>query len=317
MIFCHSVIYGMVEDTSNFAYFFGDHLLGDWPAAIFLTISGFMLEYRQSGTGKLLKRGAFLIVVGMILAVINDGWSNFFECDVLTVIGVSSIVYPLLRGRSIGIIAGGIIAILLATAALQATLDYYAQWGGREAVVWYGNILLDPGEQYEVGAITAGTLGKAFLFNGFFPILPWLSFSMLGMLLAKREWSIGGLSLTGAGLLAAAIAGVGLMPLSFYPLSASFHALLIGLVLVVFAMRRWMDFSAWPLALLSRYSLTAYFAQYVFLDLIVRSFGQSVVPWQVYSLGLVVTLLVLALVAGIDRLGGKLSLEAALKKVAG
>ncbi len=317
MIFCHSVIYGVREDGYNCAYFFGNHVLGDWPAAVFLTISGFMLEYRQSITGKLLKRGLFLIGVGIILAVMNDGWRNFFECDVLVVIGVSSMLYPLVRGRSAGIIGALVVGILLMTALLHTWLDYHTHWGGKDAVVSYGGVLLDPGEEYDAGVISLGTVAKALVFNGYFPILPWLSFSLLGILLAKREWPIRLLAAAGSLLVIGAAWGTMHIPLSFYPLSTLFNLLLIGSVFLLFAARRLFDFSAWPLALLSRYSLSAYVLQYVILDLVAVSTGQFTEPWLGYALGAAVTLAVLGVLLGIEKTGGKLSLESALKRFAG
>ena len=317
MIFCHSVIYGVREDSYNYAYFFGNHVLGDWPAAMFLTISGFMLEYRQSTTTKLLKRGLFLIGVGMILAVMNDGWRNFFECDVLVVIGVSSILYPLVRGRSVGLLSAVMVGIVLATAALQSWLDYHTHWGGKEAVVSYGGVLIDPGEEYDAGAVSLGTLAKALIFNGYFPILPWLSFSLLGILLAKRTWPTGLLAVAGAVLVLGAVGATFLLPLSFYPLSTVFNLLLIGGVLLLFAVRGLFNFSAWPLALLSRYSLTAYVLQYIVLDLVTGSAGQFTEPLLGYALGTAVTLVILVVLIGLDKSGGKASLESALKRVAG
>lgn len=317
MIFCHSVIYGVREDSYDPAYFFGNHVLGDWPAAVFLTISGFMLEYRQSATGKLLKRGLFLIGVGMLLAVLNDGWQNFFECDVLVVIGVSSMLYPLVRGRSVGLLSAVVVGILLVTAALHSWLDYHTHWGGKDAVVSYGGVLLDPGGEYEAGAVSLGTMAKALFFNGYFPILPWLSFSLLGIVLAKREWPVRWLGAVGALLVVWAIVGTCFVALSFYPLSTLFNVLLIGAVLLLFAVRGLFDFTVWPLALLSRYSLSAYVLQYVILDIVARSTGQFVEAWVGYALGVAVTLAVVIVLLGIEKTGGKVSLETALKRFAG
>jgi uncharacterized membrane protein len=317
MIFCHSVIYGVKEDTFHPAYFFGNHVLGDWPAAMFLTISGFVLEFRQSGNAKLLRRGLFLIGVGILLAVMNDGWRNFFECDVLVIIGIASILYPLLRARTVWGLGILILVVMAVTAILQRTLDYHANWGGVESVESYAGVLIDPGEEYDAGAWTLLTSVKACLFNGYFPIFPWLSFSLLGIILAKREWSERLLGGVGGALILTAAAGVMFIPLSFYPLSITFNVLLLGLVLLVFSLRGLLGFQAWPLALLSRYSLTAYVLQYVILNVIARGFGQFSEPLLGYALGLGVTLVVLAVLMLIDRVNGSLSLEGALKKVAG
>jgi len=317
MIFCHSIIYGVKEDAFHPAYFFGNHVLGDWPAAMFLAISGFVLEFRQSGNAKLLRRGLFLIVVGILLAVMNDGWRNFFECDVLVVIGIASILYPLLRARTVWGLGGLMLAVMMITAVLQRTLDYHANWGGLENVESYAGVLFDPGEEYDAGMLTLATAVKACLFNGYFPIFPWLSFSLLGIVLAKREWSERLLGSVGSALILVAAAGVMFIPLSFYPLSITFNVLLLGLVLLVFGLRRILGFQAWPLALLSRYSLTAYVLQYVILNLVGRSFGQFSEPMLGYGLGVAVTLVVLAVLMVIDRGNGSFSLEGALKKVAG
>ena len=101
------------------------------------------------------------------------------------------------------------------------------------------------------------------------------------------------------------------------PLSTGFNVLLLGGVLFVFGLRRLFDFEVWPLAMLSRYSLSAYVLQYVILDIIRVSVGRYPEALMGYVIGVGVTLVVLAILIGIEKTRPGLSLEGALKKVAG
>ena len=296
LVLVHSVAYIARYPTSfDPVYQFFLWGLGGLGAALFTTLVGtsFVLSMRSMEnlpTRVILMgataRGVFLILVSWAINVLTKGPDYLFVSQILQLIGIASIVVALLRKvRSIWliVIAAGI--WLLAPLARSAI----------GFVQWWGGAMEPMADARPLGLIIqpVGTLAPGFdlqaavaaaLVAGVFPVIPWLIFPIIGMVIGRaliaeqphlaRNLGLGGVLLMALGvgwaLLAVAtgnldsIAGY-LAPISFNPLSTSLVLLQMGVVLVSIGIAsaaldhkathgRWL---AVP-SLFGRYALTVY-----------------------------------------------------------
>jgi uncharacterized membrane protein len=362
LVLVHSVLYLGTSgdgDVVSLAFAF---ILGDVGAALFTTLVGmsFVLATRRPMPGRLILigaavRGAFLFAVAILLSLVTTGVETIFEWDVLALIAIASVLLvPLRRVPSpwlLAVAAGIVLAAPLVRGAVG-----YLQWRGGALSPVPGlppeGVLVHPVDDYLPG-LDAGMIPIGLLATGWFPLLPWLAFPVVGLVLGRqlsgdrvrvsRRWlALGAGSLVlglAAALAARALGGTDpvtgyLTVLSFTPDSTTMVVLQAGLVLIVLGLThlaldrpgprgRWMN----PIRLVSRYALTVYVVSYVAIFVVIRTLD-VVEParshihavtssgWALlFGVGFVVLLLpVLALW---DRHGGVLSLEWLMGRMGG
>ena len=300
MVMCHFTIYiTRPEGSYPYVFFFGDHILGDSPAALFLFLVGVSLcisidKSRQNGVGepsilfRLIIRGVVLFVFGLVFEAVVWGSSQAFDWDILTTIGSCIILLAILRNLSPKRLVFLAIAAVILSPCLRQIFGYPAFWEGAE---------YEP--PWTIGAILGG-----YFLNGYFPLFPWVAFSLIGFAVGKvtvverdaavRSRSQRRLCWAGAVLMVAGVAGfllnyyAGLAgpvalyvsELSFYPLSSTLFLIVQGFILLLFgalSIRFDLEDVKHPamnfLRRYSRYALSVYVIHHVLLVFVPRMIG--------------------------------------------
>jgi len=301
MVMCHFTIYITRPDgLYPNVYFFGDHILGDSPAATFLFLVGVSLcisidRSRQHDVPessllfRLVIRGAVLFVFGMVYLMVVWGYGHAFDWDILTTIGSCIILLAFLRKLSPKqLVVLAIVAVILSP-CLRHVFGYPAFWEGAEYEA-----------PWTIGAILGG-----FFLNGYFPLFPWMAFPLMGFAVGKatlverdaaiRSKSQKMLCSIGAVLMIAGFGGfllnhyTGLSgavalyvsELSFYPLSSTLFLLVQGFILLLFGaltIRFDLEDIKHPimnfLRRYSRYALSVYVIHHGLLMFIPRMIGK-------------------------------------------
>lgn len=307
MVVVHFIIFfGNAAATHTWLYFTANHLLADWGAAAFLMLMGLsqvLSAARKSGVSEIVLfnkaalRSAYLFVVGLIMLGLAFGPHEIWQWDILTLMGLATLVLYGCRFLPSWLILVLGAAIALVTPWLRTWVDPAASWGGAFVPVpvisdYFPGLFMDPVREYTVvwrlDAIVTG-----FMLTGTFPVFPWLSFPLVGCVLGRRIVTqrlqqdlplliVTGLLLAGLGLggafasLArpdAPLATGYVVPLSFYPDSFTMLLCQLGLVLIVFSIlyyfydvrrhdEQQVGFMIRLYARTSRYSLTFYFLHY-------------------------------------------------------
>ncbi len=137
-------------------------LVSAWAAPLFITISGMMValtaQTKGHGVRYFLLRGAMLVIIGLLIEVFILGGSPFMFFQILYLIGVSlsiAHIFSRLKGLPRWII---VITFFLSHPFLQETLKH------------------------------TDLIVHRFIVDGWFPIFPWLGFSLLGVNLAYLRW---------------------------------------------------------------------------------------------------------------------------------
>jgi len=222
-------------------------IFGGIAAPIFSFLVGFsvfLLERnaRERGRGErdvtrtLLKRGAFLFAAGLVFAAIIWTPSDLFAWDILTLLGASMVLLSGLRRLPAWSLACMALAVIAAAPVLREVFGYAAFWSDGEYVV-----------RFDTGHIILG-----FLLRGYFPILPWLAYPLLGYA-AGRQFHAGRntdsrpplpMLLSGIVLLGAGVPGLFDLgstskaadwyasALSFYPASTSYVLGTLGMICI-------------------------------------------------------------------------------------
>jgi uncharacterized membrane protein len=270
MVVCHSIIYLSAPGTFPGIHFFGDHVVGDVAAPIFLFLVG-LSRSLSLGTRipagaddraemvRTMKRGALIFLIGVVTAFLVR---EPLVGDVLPLIGFSLVVLALLRHRSVPALVALAVVIVMISPSLRAASAYQDAWGGFADVPTTGELfpgfMVQADHNWPKSAGTATDTLLLFLCNGYFPVFPWLAFPLLGLAVGKVEFTgdagrLSRLALVTIGLVVCA-AGVMLAvtrlapdgnvvtdlvaPLAFYPETASMLFVQLGLVLVLFAWLR-------------------------------------------------------------------------------
>lgn len=251
MICCHYVIF-LYPHHSNWVYFIGNDIIGDWPAPLFVFLSGvsWQISYQQALQrdlpifqirNKMIRKSCLLFVLALLFQVFIFDFNEIFSWDILSTIAVSFIFLFYTRHFS----AKGLL-ILIAVIVFIAPPLFHAFNGLN---YWQEDTYLAPMRFPE------SLYG--FLFYGYFPLIPWLSYSLLGVLLCKLlhgpsfpryirtiQWSSISLILLGLILAKLSIHGqeaylliLYLAPLSEYPqASFSMLCLMFGLISLVYTL---------------------------------------------------------------------------------
>ena len=310
LVFVHSILYltPLPEgDDVDVVYVFFVFVLGDVGAALFTSLVGisFVLSMRSrthlsSGTviAGAAVRGVFLLIVAMIISLVTVGLDSIFEWDVLSLIAIASIVLALLRPLPNWALLAVAAAALVFAPSVRGALDYLQYWGGQllpvEGIEPLG-LLVTPAADFAPGLSPAAAFA-GMTAAGFFPMLPWLAFPIVGMVLgreilgdrrrAARLWILLGV-VSGAVGMSLALTALSRgdsnvvtdhwTVLSFTPSSTPLFLVQLGLVLAVLGVTTLIldgrtSVGAWmnPIRIVSRYSLTVYTASYLFIFAIVH-----------------------------------------------
>lgn len=137
-------------------------LCNAWAAPLFITISGMMVVFTAKTKGHGLKyfsfRGTMLIIVGLLIELFILGSYPFTFFQILYLIGVSlpiAYLFSRLKGLPRWVI---VVIFFLSHPFLQETLKH------------------------------VNHIVHRFIVDGWFPIFPWLGFSLLGANLAYLRW---------------------------------------------------------------------------------------------------------------------------------
>jgi len=301
MVMCHFTIYiTRPEGSYPNIYFFGDHILGDSPAATFLFLVGVSLcisidRSRQKGipefslVSRLVIRGAVLFTFGVAYLIVFWGYRHAFDWDILTTIGSCIILLAFLRDLSPKqLVSLAIVAVMLSPCLRQLS-GYPVFWDGAEyAAPW------------TVKAILGG-----FFVNGYFPLFPWVAYPLVGLAVGKatviecdaaiRSKNQRMLSSSGVVLMLAGLGGflinyyaelsgtiaLYVSQLSFYPLSNTLFLTVQGFILLLFGLlsirfdREDIKHPAMNfLRRYSRYALSVYVIHHVLLVFVPRMIGK-------------------------------------------
>ncbi|PKN95885.1 MAG: hypothetical protein CVU43_23565 [Chloroflexi bacterium HGW-Chloroflexi-5] len=204
MVLCHfPVNLSPVDGQYPWVYFFSNHIIGDFAAAIFLVLVGVSQVLSSSKTGyvpisaqfwkdRAIRRGVLIFVIGLIFSMLMRGWEAIFEWDILTLIGASLIVIRLLgRLPAFGFLLVGLIFIS-PSPFLREYSQYLQHWGNSMTTVPGINEIL-PGILYDPSGEYAPTwsiqeIVEGFFVEGYFPIFPWLFFPLFGVFLGKASF---------------------------------------------------------------------------------------------------------------------------------
>ena len=246
-----------------------------------------------------IRRGLFLFGFGLAFAVVIWLPKEIFNWDILTLLGASTIILYFLRKWPPRILVGLAILILIISPPLRAITDYASHW---------------PGDEY-VYRFTMKDVSLGFLLHGYFPLLPWIVFALMGLAVGKSNFrdesskSMQGRRMPIMGLVFIVLVafGIGLRSyvpniligffseISFYPASTTYIIGMLGIILLgLWILHRWLDDprvsprgAVWTfLGRYSRFSLTTYIvhhAVHVWPILLLATWERRREPWWYYA----------------------------------
>jgi uncharacterized membrane protein len=252
-------------------------IYGTFAAPIFVTLAGMMvaLTGKKHRFGYFLERGAIIILIGVLIDVFLWNVYPFVGVDVLYLIGIS-----------------------LPIAHLFLSLDGRLRW----AII--GLIfLLTPVLQYAVGYrevhyidTSLNGIAHSLLIDGYFPLFPWLGFSLLGAQLGTLRWKAGDIKKYDNFMMAAII--IALLVIGsilwvafpgnmytregyaelFYPPTIGFIITAIGVILLaigIFDALNWKRLLE-PFRSMGTYSLQIYVVHLMVVALVIQHLGIKV-----------------------------------------
>ncbi len=156
--------------------------LSSVAAPLFITLSGMMVRFSQVHKGYPLRyfltRGLMLVAVAAFLDVAAWQMVPFTSFDVLYVLGISAPVAFLFGRINRNAVQWILIAaVFLLTPVLQYLFGYTP----------YPSEFNFDGTYYRVIEGQTSVLNHLFI-DGWFPVFPWLGFSLLGVMLARCRW---------------------------------------------------------------------------------------------------------------------------------
>jgi uncharacterized membrane protein len=307
--------------------------LGGGAAPLFVSLAGvgsalFVAAGRPKTDVTLVRRGLVLMVFGLVLNFLSPSWFSWGSWFVLHMMGFAMALAPIWRRLPDWGLLAACAAVLVATPVVQT---------------WLGTPLVLDNEAMRSLQRPGGPLRLA-LAEGQFPILPWLTFYLAGMLagrfIVRDRWpriaalGLGFIAIGGLGHLLLRLDALPLsrvmatrafgLQLSFFPASISIATLLLGGALLLIAVVVWFErrfelTDANPLVTLGRASLTLLMLHVpVFRDL-----SRPVGLWRGLSAeGALVTIFVFFGLAAIltrlwQRVGYRYGAEWTLRKLAG
>lgn len=226
------------------------------------------------------RRGLFLVGAGITFNVLVWLPADTFNWDVLTFLGMGYLMLEWARRMRPGVVASACVVIFVISPAARVLVDYDSFWSSGQ---------YDPD-------VTLSDVLSGFFATGYFPLLPWLCYPLLGFLVAgelfavqtTQRRSLAWCAKFGAGLLATSLGALALRALwptlaigaagrwfggwTNYPASPEFVSGTLGVALLYFAAaQRWLDVpgaASWPrletvTALYSRHAFTLYILHHI------------------------------------------------------
>lgn len=184
MIQVHFVENLSPREASSAALYDLSFVLGALPAPIFTFVVGLSLWlwlWRETALGRsgselgkvIVRRGLFLFGAGLAFAILIWLPRAVFDWDILTLIGASTLILFPLRKLSPRKLMGLAILILLISPPLRTTTGYASHW---------------PGDEY-IHTFTMRDVVLGFVLQGYFPLLPWLVFPLIGFATGKHYFA--------------------------------------------------------------------------------------------------------------------------------
>ena len=139
MVLVHFMIYyGNDEAEKSFYYFFFNDGLADWGAAVFLMMMGMsqVLSAKRRREGdlwltfkRILLRGVYLFVVGLIMLLLAFGPAEMWRWDILTLMGFATVVLFFCRFMPSWLLVVIIAAIAFASPLVRGSIDLTGRLG--------------------------------------------------------------------------------------------------------------------------------------------------------------------------------------------
>jgi hypothetical protein len=159
--------------------------LGMIPAPLFAVLSGlsfslWLRAQRDAGRSEKditkygLRRGMFIFVLGFAVNIFIWLPSNTFIWDILTLLGAAAMIMTAVRNWHPAALIGICVLILLARPPLRDLSSYDTFW-----------VEGDFKYQFTLSDVVLG-----FLLNGYFPLLPWLIYPLLGFVIGQRYFNV-------------------------------------------------------------------------------------------------------------------------------
>ncbi|MBW2650165.1 MAG: DUF1624 domain-containing protein [Deltaproteobacteria bacterium] len=263
MVFVHFILYFGDEDAANtFTYFFFDNILADWGAAAFLMMMGMSQVLSSKRVTKpdnwmlfkrALLRGGYIFAAGLLMLILAWGPDELWCWDILTLMGFATVVLFFCRFLPSWFLIVLCCAIALLTPFIRDIFNIAADWGFKEIPFiskYLPGMFLEPLSDYHPAIV------KGFFLSGYFAVLPWIIFSIIGFVLGRRivlgkiQRDLPFLFITGVLFLglgfslaylgrphlpSSVIYGL-ISPLCFYPDSFSMINIQVGMSIIVFVM---------------------------------------------------------------------------------
>jgi len=289
------------------------NVFSSFAAPLFILLSGYMTAYnsqrKHSHLSYYLLRGGMLILTAALIDVLVWGLLPFATFDVLYVIGIGLPVVFLLEKKPLYLKYAFVLVVLAITFVLQNMLEYMEFPMEIE--------FMSPEADY--ADYSFGSVLKALLYDGWFPLFPWLAVPVIGSIFAhyRKEKpqgfatlkaTVAGAALTIAGFVWLYLACSAEAPFDtlierepygelFYPATVPFIIGSCGVALLVFALiDKTRHAALWrPLAVFGQTSLFNYILHSAIVAYLVAPFYYDVDNFQPLFIGyLVYALLVIA-----------------------
>jgi len=167
MVLVNFRIAAQVSGTNDWAFQI-THLLKGRAAALFVVLAGVGITLANARPALMAKRALFLFAIGLLNQII-------FPADILHYYGVYFLcAIPMMRLSPLGLLIASALILALSFVMLIG-LNYEAGWN------W---ITLEYSDFWTV----KGFIRNLF-YNGWHPVLPWITFLLFGMALAKANLS--------------------------------------------------------------------------------------------------------------------------------
>lgn len=303
MVVIHFALYfGNEQAAHSMVNFFLDHCLADWGAAAFLMMMGMSQVFSAKRSDKpdnwllfkkALLRGGYIFAVGLLMLALAWGPDKIWWWDILTLMGFATIVLFACRFLPSWFLVILSAAIMTLTPFIRGALNVAADWEFAENPIMSQ---LLPGMYCEPLVEYHPEIFKGLFLSGYFPVFPWIAFTIIGFVLGRRVVDrkirsdlpilvLAGSALVGLGFVLSyagralpmeSVSNRLISPFCFYPDSFSLTNVQAGVSLVFFSAvyylfdvrkkdKTKLDFFSRLFIQTSYFSLTFYFLHYMII----------------------------------------------------
>jgi uncharacterized membrane protein len=276
----------LAGNTLVMPYPFVFRFYGTFAAPMFIMLAGFMVGTKgryERGVSYYMLRGCLLILIGILIDVLVWQYYPLMSFDVLYLLGVSMPV-AFLASRLPQVFQGMLVVLFFAVTPLV------------ESKFGYISESLDlPLAQFSLSSLVSQLpiIARHFFSDGWFPVFPWLGFSLLGVGLASlhhnRAKSFVSLMLVGGPM----ILSIGIIVWSlnpgplyvregylelFYPPTTGYLLTAVGLLLSMFGLISKISTTPFlkPWQVLGQCSLIIYILHYIIIRYVFKVFWPKV-----------------------------------------